>query len=90
MFPSDNRTRPPTRPTKPTITKGNTMNPETLTTTAELLTAIAKILPATALATAARRLPQTITWFLKTAKALHRLLTTPRGRHRQGRARHTK
>ena len=66
------------------------MNHETLTTTAEIFSAIAQIIPYTALATTARHLPQTITWFIKAIKALHNLVHTPRGRHRQGRGRHTK
>ena len=63
---------------------------QTLSAIAQTLSAIAQILPYTALPAAARRLPQTITWLIKATKALHRLLTTPRGRHRQGRGRHTK
>lgn len=66
------------------------MNPETLTTTAELLRAIAQIFPATALATAARHLPKAIARVIKALKTLHNLVSKPRGRHRQGRARHTK
>lgn len=59
------------------------MNTETITTTVEILSAVAQILPYTALAAAVRRLPPAI-------KALHKLAITPRGRHRQGRGRHTK
>lgn len=59
------------------------MNTETITSIEQILSAIAQILPYAALAAAARRLPQA-------TNTLHRLAITPRGRHRQGRGRHTK
>lgn len=61
------------------------MNPETLTAVAEIITAIT--LAAAAFLPYTHRLGHNIT---KLAKTLRTLAPTPRARHRQGRARHTK
>lgn len=75
---------------QPATTERHTMTPETLTTAAQILSSIVQILPYIALAPSTRHLPQAITRVIKALKALHNLVSTPRGRHRQGRARHTK
>lgn len=61
------------------------MNAETITATAELITATT--LAATAILPYTHHLPQGIT---KLANTLRNLAPTPRTRHRQGRGRHTK
>lgn len=85
MFPNENHTRPTEGPTEPKTTKGNTMNPDTLHATAEIITATT--LAAAAILPYAHRLPPGINKFIQ---ALRNLVPTPRARHRQGRGRHTK
>lgn len=78
--------RPPASPvTTPHTPQRTPMNAETITATAELINATT--LATTAILPYTHHLPQGIAKFIH---ALRNLVPTPHGRHRQGRARHTK